>query len=115
MQPVTFQGIEVDKCTSCGGLWFDILEEEHLRKLSGSDAIDTGDEQVGQDKNQIGRIRCPKEATPMVRMVVTSQPHIHYESCSVCHGTYFDAGEFKDFAARTFVDAIKAVFSRERT
>jgi Zn-finger nucleic acid-binding protein len=33
----------------------------------------------------------------MVRMVDAAQPHIWVESCPVCHGTFFDAGEFTDF------------------
>ena len=26
MQTTKYQGIEVDRCASCGGLWFDLLE-----------------------------------------------------------------------------------------
>jgi Zn-finger nucleic acid-binding protein len=50
----------------------------------------------------------------MIRMVVNGQPHIWYEGCPVCHGTYFDAGEFKDFKAETFIDTVKAIFRTER-
>jgi Zn-finger nucleic acid-binding protein len=114
MQAVSFQGIEVDKCTSCAGLWFDMLEAEHLKKLSGSGSIDTGDAQLGKEKNEMGRIKCPKDSAAMLRMVVNDQPHIWYEACPVCHGTYFDAGEFKDFTTKSFIDTVKDLFSQER-
>jgi len=114
MQAVTFQGIEFDRCSSCAGLWFDIMEEEQLKKLAGSEQVDVGDEKVGQALNEKGRIQCPKDSTPMVRMVVAGQPHIWFESCSVCQGTYFDAGEFKDFKAETFADWVKGFSNRER-
>jgi Zn-finger nucleic acid-binding protein len=33
----------------------------------------------------------------MVRVVDEAQPQIRLESCPMCHGTFFDAGEFTDF------------------
>jgi hypothetical protein len=34
-------------------------------------------------------------------MVDPAQPDIWFESCPVCHGTFFDAGEFRDWKDRT--------------
>jgi Zn-finger nucleic acid-binding protein len=114
MTAVSHQGIEVDRCTKCGGLWFDMLEAEDLKKLGGSEAIDTGSRKTGKEQNRIGRIKCPRDSAPMVRMVVNDQPHIWYEACPVCYGTYFDAGEFRDFKAETILDTVKDVFRKER-
>lgn len=114
MSPIRYQDIEVDRCAQCGGLWFDMLEAEELKALSGSDAIDTGSEGTGKVQNKVGKIKCPKDSATMIRMVVNGQPHIWYEGCPVCHGTYFDAGEFKDFKAETFIDTVKAIFRSER-
>jgi len=33
-----------------------------------------------------------------------------YEYCPVCHGTFFDAGEFTDFKQETVLDFIKKIF-----
>lgn len=115
MESVTFQGIEFDRCTQCAGLWFDMLEAERLKKLEGSEAIDLGSAKTGSEQNKIGNVNCPKCSVPMLRMVVNRQPHIWYESCPVCFGTYFDAGEFKDFKSETFLDTLKDIFTRERT
>jgi uncharacterized protein len=30
MERVQFQGTEIDRCTVCHGLWFDILEERRF-------------------------------------------------------------------------------------
>ena len=49
----------------------------------------------------------------MIRMVDLDQPHIWYESCKVCKGVYFDAGEFKDFSKRTFADFFRDLFAKE--
>ncbi len=51
----------------------------------------------------------------MLRMVVNGQPHIRYEACPVCYGTYFDAGEFTDFKEESLTDLIKTVFGKRRT
>lgn len=81
MSSVSHQGIEVERCTKCGGLWFDMLEAEDLKKLSGSEAIDTGGQKTGKDQNKIEKIKCPEDSATMLRMVVNGRPHIWYESC----------------------------------
>ena len=30
-EKVTFSGIEIERCMSCAGLWFDLMEKEDLR------------------------------------------------------------------------------------
>jgi Zn-finger nucleic acid-binding protein len=114
MESISFQSIKVDRCTRCAGLWFDMLEAEDLKKLSGSEAIDIGSATTGKEENKIGNIKCPYDSASMLRMVVNDQPHIWYEACPVCHGTYFDAGEFKDFKAETFMDVVRSVLHKER-
>ena len=111
---VKFQTVEVDQCTNCKGLWFDMLEEEDLKKLKGSDVIDSGNKNTGKKQNKIVDINCPKCSVKMIRMVVNGQPHIWYEACPICYGTYFDAGEFKDATKETFFDIIKDILKGER-
>ena len=33
MEKVKFQDVEIDRCINCGGMWFDMLELEDLKKL----------------------------------------------------------------------------------
>lgn len=110
MAPVRFAGIEVDRCTGCSGLWFDLLEQEDLREEPGSDALDTGDPEVGRRYDQVGLIRCPVDHEPMVRMVDKGQPHLWLESCPLCYGMFFDAGEFRDFTE----EGVRDMFLRRR-
>src|SRR5439155_452909 len=95
MEPVRFESIQVQRCTNCKGLWFDMLEEEDLRKLKGSESIDVGDPKFGKQFNKISKINCPVENEPMIRMVDAQHHHIWYETCPECYGVFFDAGEFK--------------------
>ena len=35
MEKVEYQSIEIDRCTNCYGIWFDMLEAEHLKEMKG--------------------------------------------------------------------------------
>ena len=114
MEKVVYQSVEIDRCENCKGLWFDMLEQEDLKNLGGSERIDVGDAKVGKEYNKMGNIRCPTCNVDIIRMVDNEQPHIWYESCPVCYGVFFDAGEFRDYKEHNFVDRLKAIFSKER-
>lgn len=114
MEKVTYNSVEVDRCTSCGGLWFDRLEHEDLKEAEGSEAIDTGNPETGMKYNEMENVDCPVCHSPLIPMVDSKQPHIWYEKCSVCGGVFFDAGEFKDYKEETFSDHFKKFFSGPR-
>ena len=115
MQSVVQDQIEIDRCSQCGGLWFDRSEVDRLRKAKGSaEAVDVGNAEVGEQQNQVGKIECPRCHTPMIRMVDLEQHHIWYEACTVCYGRFFDAGEFKDLQHETIFDFFRDLMTRER-
>ena len=115
MARVLYESIEVNRCIRCEGLWFDMLELEHLTAIAGSDEIDVGDPKTGKSLNAFDRIDCPVCHIRMLRMVDARQPHIRYESCPVCYGVFFDAGEFRDHREETVLDFFRALFAKERT
>ena len=103
-ETITYDKIEVDRCTECKGVWFDIMEKEDLTRIQGSDSIDIGDEHVGEKYNHMREINCPKCDVKMLPMVDKDQFHIKYESCPTCFGTFFDAGEFRDLKEHTVLE-----------
>ncbi|MCP5500620.1 MAG: zf-TFIIB domain-containing protein [Leptospiraceae bacterium] len=114
METVTYADIEVDRCTNCFGIWFDMQEHEDLKKIRGSEAIDIGDPKIGKKYNNIDDVNCPRCHVKMIPMVDVGQHHIWYESCSRCNGLFFDAGEFKDFKNENILDKIRDMFTKER-
>ena len=60
METIEFNGVEVDKCTGCEGLWFDNLEYEELKNMKGSEVIDTGYAIDGAQNDHIDDYPCPK-------------------------------------------------------
>jgi Zn-finger nucleic acid-binding protein len=114
MVKVSFAGHEVNRCTDCQGLFFDEFEKEELQKLKGAGAIDIGDTRVGREFNKVDRIHCPRCTSLMIRMVDSNQPHIWFEHCTVCGGSFFDAGEFRDLKHHTIVDFFRDLLVKER-
>ena len=114
LESVVYSGIEVDRCTSCQGIWFDSQEAQSLKKMQGSESIDIGDPATGKKFDEIEDINCPKCQTQMTKMVDLKQTHIWYEKCPVCYGIWFDAGEFKDYKEENLADMFKGIFRSER-
>ena len=111
MGKVTFASIVVDRCRSCRGIWFDAREHERLKEMEGSEEIDAPPPAEPAAPGAPGgrnatkpddpKMNCPVCHTRLIRMTDHAQPHIHFESCTVCHGVFFDAGEFRDYKEQT--------------
>ena len=114
-EKVSFGEIEVERCLGCQGLWFDMLEKDDLAKIEGSEAIDIGDDQVGDEYDSLQDIKCPQCTVKMLPMVDKDQVHIKYESCPICYGTFFDAGEFRDLKEHTVLERFKEMLGTLRT
>ena len=105
-EQVQVEGETVDRCTGCQGLWFDLEEHEELKAHAG--LLDSGDAALGARHDGNDRIACPKcPNSPLIRMVDPAQPHIRFESCTVCYGRFYDAGEFRDFAELTLCERLR--------
>ncbi len=96
MLATVFEGVEVDRCKHCQGIWFDAGERDWLFGEDAAKALDTGDPDVGRRTNQIVRYRCPRCGGGMMRKQDPQHAGIHYEECTSCRGSFFDAGEFSE-------------------
>jgi Zn-finger nucleic acid-binding protein len=113
MEKVTYQDIEIDRCTNCKGIWLDVFEKDRLKAKNGSDAVDVGDKKAGEEYNKKEKVNCPRCLIPMVSKVLIEQKHIRYETCTSCYGVFFDAGEFTDFKEENFLDFIKGIITKK--
>jgi hypothetical protein len=88
------EGIEVDWCLDCRGLWFDEGELELLGELAGrSLATDDLGRREG-DTVERGERRCPRCRRPMQRVGIggRGRTHVHVDRCPD-HGVWLDRGE----------------------
>jgi len=114
MQQIVIDGTEVDRCSTCHGLWFDDGELSKLRNKKAAAMLDIGDVATGKKQNEIENYRCPRCAGAMIRLVDPGQPHIWFERCGSCHGSFFDAGEMTDLVTVSVSDFFKRFVSTER-
>ncbi len=75
MTPIEAEGIEVDMCTNCGGIWLDDSELEEL----------------------LGTVRCPHCER---MMVVRELRGVEYDYCPYCGSVWMDRGELGTLVER---------------
>jgi Zn-finger nucleic acid-binding protein len=113
MTAVTHEGITIDRCTQCEGLWFDGDEAQQLKNIPGGEALDTGGANKGRGYDDRGDIRCPHCHKPMEKSADWKQVHIWYEVCRD-HGIFMDAGEFTDFKSNSPLDFFRGLIKGKR-
>ena len=114
MEQIDYEGTEVDRCTICSGLWFDVGEIDVLKDKDAAAALDTGSAKTGRQSNALNDYQCPRCSGAMIKVVDAKQTHIWYETCSSCNGSYLDAGELSDLASVNIADFFKDMVTPER-
>jgi len=114
MEQIVYEGVEIDRCHTCHGIWFDAGEMDQLRNRKAAAVIDDGKVSTGIEYNQIEDYRCPRCGGVMDRKVDPQHQHIRYETCTECDGSFFDAGEFRDLSQLTISDYFKRLVPHKR-
>lgn len=113
MEEITHEGITIDRCTNCHGMWFDEDEAHHLKQIKDSDVLDVGDKHEGAKWDSRSDIDCPRCGKRMEKTADSKQKHIWYEICHE-HGMFMDAGEFEDFKHESLLDVFRALIKGDR-
>jgi Zn-finger nucleic acid-binding protein len=107
-----FEGLELDRCSGCQGIWFDADEQQRLMESERAASVDTGSPRTGRKYNAVEGVRCPVCDVPMNRVTDSEQTHIEYETCSGCGGSFFDAGEIADLAHLSFGERLRQILEQ---
>jgi len=94
------EGVAVDRCSRCDGIWFDAQE---LSQLLAEDARVVAELRRGSESEiaDVRKGRCPRDAAELVRIYSAIDRSVTLDACADCHGIWLDGGEFaKLFAAR---------------
>jgi Zn-finger nucleic acid-binding protein len=103
----TFEGLEVDLCPRCGGLWLDRgeitraarLPDAEITRLRALLSDGSGPPPIPTDSV----VSCPA-CDGKLSEVVLGKVHVDY--CGICHGIFLDRGELEE--------ALTAVRSRDK-
>lgn len=113
MEAVDVHGVATERCVGCGGLWLEALGRERLMShAKAADEVDTGEAAIGEAMDEVKPRWCPSCRGPLVHLVDADQPHVGFESCTVCGGVFLDAGELRDLAEFTTSEKFKALWRR---
>jgi len=102
MVVVNYEGIELDYCAECCGVWFDSGELELLLgKMQLDDAILEGGSPLDlpEVETKEKKWRCPICGRRMKKVNVGNPP-VLIDACGQGHGLWFDGGEVAQLAAR---------------
>jgi Zn-finger nucleic acid-binding protein len=113
MDRVTNELVRVDRCQNCHGLYFDQLDQNLLDSLGTDTAIDTGDEELGAEYNDMVYVDCPKCDKMMDQKLTEDPVHIKFEFCPSCHSTFLDAGEFRQYVSADYFETFKSLLPGE--
>ncbi len=91
----TFDGVEVDSCAECNGIWFDkrelpellAKETQQVEKLMGGEDED--------DANYKRGTQCPRDSQKLLRVRSNRNKDVTVDACVVCQGVWLDGGEFE--------------------
>jgi Zn-finger nucleic acid-binding protein len=96
-EKITIGAVTIDKCSSCGGTWF---EGDELRKVKDEKAADAKwfDFDLWKDQSsfkagEVDRI-CPLDNTKLFKLNYDSSS-IEIDACKECNGIWLDKGEFE--------------------
>ena len=95
MDRVSESPVFVDRCNQCQGLYFDQLSLSLLDAMGDDTSIDSGDEEVGAEYDEMVYVECPKCDRIMDQRQLDEPVRIRFELCPSCHSTFLDAGELR--------------------
>ena len=90
-----FQGVEIDRCLSCGGTWLDSGELAMITELAGVEP--GGLTRALENKTEVSRTkrRCPRCGKKLRIIHMGENPSIELDRCPRGHGLWLDAGEME--------------------
>jgi Zn-finger nucleic acid-binding protein len=93
-----FDGIEVDYCDDCRGVW---LDPEELELLFGDSAWKEALRPApGENLRKEREKRCPRCRKPMHKRAAGAQAPVTTDLCPRGHGVWLDAGELHALIAQ---------------
>lgn len=109
MTPVSFKGIQVDRCPRCGGLFFDVSELNRLLVMRGAESIDRGILTTRHDVGEAPAIYCPRcleqgHRKRMITLADADEPDARFDQCPDCGGSFFEAGRFQALQHHTIAE-----------
>lgn len=90
----TFDGVKIDRCSSCSGTWFDARELGQLLTAEANQVA--GLRQGSANTVADGKLgNCPRDDSALLRIYSAIDRSVVLDACADCHGIWLDSGEFE--------------------
>jgi Zn-finger nucleic acid-binding protein len=108
MEKFTYQGFHVDRCLSCGCMWFDPEELERVIGNPQAAAIIDADARVTLRRKELLKAKrsCPRDKARLFVREHDEQSHVEIDQCPSCRGILLDPGELRDLANTTMGERV---------
>ena len=92
LHPIEVEGVVVDQCDACSGIWFDGGELERVTRMKRLGALEIPPRRDAAADAK--RARCPRcGGEGKLVPVASTTSEIHVDTCAVCGGKWLDGGE----------------------
>ncbi len=109
MKTFEVEGIEIDQCPKCSGIWCDPGEYEKLLKIKNSEKLLDRSKKVEEHNDKVGF--CPRCGGQKYMVQVSSvNPRIKIDKCVKCNGLWLDGGEFEVLQIDEVMSTIENLF-----
>ena len=99
----------VNRCDNCHGLHFELLNQQNLDEVAAHTHLDTGNDSMGEEYNEMVYVECPKCDQIMDQRFIEEPVEIRFELCIACHATFLDAGEFRQYLSADYLEEFRAL------
>lgn len=101
LAPESYEGVEIDRCPHCRGVWLDAGELEAVQDNQDSDFRDVPESKLDTVSGAIGMAKAASEDTyncvvcdsDLIKKEYAPSSQIMIDNCPKGHGMWLDAGE----------------------
>lgn len=111
MRRFAIDGIEVDRCGICGGIWLDAGELASLVALDkkSQSAIRLLDRSDKADETPDHDAVCPRDGTTLIRMRDIGRAELECDACTRCCGVFLDSGSLSGLTEKGLIGRIRRI------
>lgn len=89
------EGIEIDRCVTCGGTWLDAGELATITELSGAAPGRMREALAAAKGRKAEKRRCPRCRAKLRVITIGEEEPIELDRCPRGHGLWLDRGEIR--------------------
>ena len=103
--------LEIERCPSCHGYWLDAHELERIVAAPPKKLIREDRRLQTKPSDKTSGLKCPRcGGATLIKLNSLLRPGTILDSCTVCHGTWLDAGELTKIAGQDLLGRIRQFF-----